>query len=121
MTDSGVFVMNINSAVEGPHAAIFRSMQATIEAVFPTSYVFVKDHRAIERTSSTNVVLVATKDAARFSAEEWSRRAEQHVSASYLQRAHLRRVVSDLLVDVPDTSSATLFTDDYAPIETMAF
>jgi hypothetical protein len=115
--------MNINSAIEGPRSGIFRSMQATIEAVFPASYVFAKDHRAAGLENSTNVILVAVKDAsnARLAAAEWSARAEAHRSSSYIQRSHLRRCISDLLTDLPDLSSAIPFTDDYAPIETMSF
>ncbi len=121
MTDDGVFVMNINSSLEGPHAAILRSMQATIEAVFPASYVFVKDQRAAGPLNSTNIVLVATKSSTRLTPAEWSQRAERHTSNSYVQREHLRRAVSDLLPTNPDVSTVTVFSDDYAPIETMSF
>jgi spermidine synthase len=121
MTDGGVFIMNINSAIEGPNSRIFHSMQATIEAVFPTSYVFAKDHRLAGRENSTNIVLVATRDEVRLSDTEWSYRADRHRSASYISRAHLRRCTDDLLTDLPELSQATPFTDDYAPIETMPF
>ena len=43
MTPDGVFVMNINSAIEGPLARIFHSMYRTIDAVFPNTYVFAMD------------------------------------------------------------------------------
>jgi spermidine synthase len=121
MTAEGVFVMNINSALEGPRSAIFRSMQATIERVFPTSYVFAKDHRAAGPENSTNVVLVASSNDARLSAAEWTYRADRHRSSSYVQRDRLRRCVGDLLIELPDLGSPTPFTDDYAPIETMPF
>jgi spermidine synthase len=121
MSEDGVFVMNINSALEGPHSPIFRSMHATLGAVFANCYVFVKDHSVVSREQSTNIVLVAAKDATRVSADEWLERADKHQSNSYVQRERLRYAVSDLIVDVPDTTKATLFTDDYAPIETMSF
>jgi spermidine synthase len=121
LTDNGVFVMNINSSLEGPNAAIFRSMQATIDAVFATSYVFVKGHRQIALTDSTNVLLVASKDAARLSAEQWSQRAAAYRSESFVGSYPVQRCVEDLVSELPDLSNAIPFTDDYAPIETMPF
>jgi spermidine synthase len=44
MTADGVFVMNINSAVEGPLSGIFQSMVRTVGAVFPNTYVFAVEH-----------------------------------------------------------------------------
>jgi hypothetical protein len=33
----------------------------------------------------------------------------------------VRAMIENLVVDVPDVSTAPIFTDDYAPIETMPF
>ncbi len=121
MTEDGVFVMNINSAVDGSLARIFQSMYRTLESVFPHTYVFVKDYRRRGRKQSTNVILVATKQGKPLSPETWTARAERYRSESYVDRGRVQRMVADLLVDVPDVSQSPVFTDDYAPIETMPF
>ena len=121
MTEDGVFVMNIISAVDGPLAGIFHSMYRTVESVFPNTYVFAADHQARGRDQSMNIILLATKTEERIPREEWTARAEGYRSESYVENETIERAVRDLLVDVPDTSAAPLFTDDYSPIDTMPF
>jgi len=121
MSDTGVFVININSAIEGPMARIFHSMHRTLDTVFPNTYVFAKDFREFGKTETINILLVATKSETRIRPEQWKTRAKQHRSASYVGRDDMTRMVDDLLVTLPDTSRAPVFTDDYAPIETMPF
>lgn len=122
MTDDGVFVMNINSALEGPKAHIFRSTYRTLKLCFPEVYVFRNDATEGEPTTqSTNIMFVATKGSKPLSAEEWRERAAAYRSASYIDSRILRHLVTELVETPPDVSSAPVFTDDYAPIETMPF
>ena len=122
LTEDGTFVMNINRAVDGPQARIFHSMLRTIEAVFPNTYTFAKDRRlGSEPRDSRNIILLAINGDRRLTGPQWSELAEQHESDSYVKKDQLRQMVQDLLVDLPDLSRAPVFTDDYAPIETMPF
>ena len=105
MTDDGVFVMNINSAWKARGPTIFRSMHATIEsAVFRQCYVFAKDHRAVGARAIDEHRAGGDQGRrqAKLSAAEWLRPRRAHRSTSYIQRHHLRRCVSDLLIDLPD-------------------
>ena len=121
MTADGVFMMNINSALEGPLARIFQSMYRTIEAVFPNTYVFAVEHRGYGDDRTMNIILLATCGEERLSPQEWAARARDYRSDSYVKEDRLQQMVEDLLVRPPDTSRAPIFTDDYAPIETMPF
>jgi spermidine synthase len=124
LAPGGVFVMNINSAQRGPKAQIFHSMYKTIESVFPEStYAFslLRSTGMIAPTESTNVILVAVNRDSRFTSEEWQGMAADYSSASYVGPADIRQFLSDLVVTLPDMKGATMFTDDYAPIETMPF
>jgi spermidine synthase len=124
MTEDGIFVMNINSAIEGPTAGIFRSTYRTLDTVFPQRvYVFQKpgERGTHNPVVSTNVIFVATKSERRIMPRQWKALAAEYRSDSYIGATTLTRLVDDLLEDVPDVSTAPLFTDDYAPIETMPF
>ena len=121
MTADGVFMMNINSAIDGPLARIFHSMYRTIDSVFPNTYVFAEEHRKAGEHESTNIILMATCREERISPRQWADRAKAHRSNSYITSDRLRQMIEDLLVDLPDTARAPIFSDDYAPIETMPF
>jgi hypothetical protein len=113
--------MNINSAIEGPLAHIFLSMYRTIDSVFPNTYVFATEHRHFGRYDSMNIILMATRHEERISPQAWAVRARVHRSHSYVKNDALQRMVEDLRVDLPDSACAPVFSDDYAPIETMPF
>ena len=121
MSDDGVFVINIISAVDGPISPIFHSMYRTLESVFPNTYVFAKDYRDRGKTNSTNIILLATKAKPPIPPAQWTIGAEQHHTLSYVTRSEMKRMVGDLLVNSPDVSDAPIFTDDYCPIDTMPF
>ena len=121
MSPRGVFVMNINSALEGPLSPIFRSMFRTVEAVFPRVYVFSRYYRRVNPQQSTNVIFVATEDRNLISPEQWLARAAQFRSNSYVGPDRLQRLAEDLVIDPPKVADAPMFSDNYAPIETMPF
>jgi spermidine synthase len=122
MTDDGVFVMNINSALRGPLSKIFGSVDRTLSQVFPQVYVFaMAEYEGQSSEQSMNVLFVATKSRDRISPEQWAQRAEAYHSSSYVNQDRVRAMIENLVVDVPDVSTAPIFTDDYAPIETMPF
>ncbi|MCC6493362.1 MAG: fused MFS/spermidine synthase [Pirellulales bacterium] len=121
LAPGGVFVMNINSAVRGPASSIFLSIYKTIDSAFPHTYAFALGLDQGLGDQSTNIVLVAVDDQHAIAAPQWKALADQYQSASYVDRASVQRMVSDLVTAPPDTTAAPLFTDDYAPIETMSF
>ncbi|MFO0911891.1 MAG: fused MFS/spermidine synthase [Pirellulales bacterium] len=121
MSARGVFVMNINSAIEGPRSGIFHAMHQTCAAVFPQVYVFALPHPTGDPRESRNVILIASMDTQRLTDDQWLVRAARHQSASYVGSAQMVKMVGNLLTKLPDMSAAQVFTDDFAPIETMAF
>jgi spermidine synthase len=121
LTDDGVFVMNINSSLEGPSSGIFRSTYKTLTKVYPQVYVFFRHSDRHQRNESNNILFVATKTEEPVTQNQWRERAAAFQSGSYIQSGHLQRLVEDLVNDIPDVSDAPVFTDDYAPIETMPF
>jgi spermidine synthase len=122
LADGGVFVMNINSALEGEKAQIFRSMYKTVAAAFPkNAQAFALWRAEGQPELSTNVILVGINSDEPASRDEWVEWADQYESASQISRADVARMVHDLVVTLPDLGDAPMFTDDYAPIETMPF
>ena len=122
LTEDGVFVMNINSALTGPLSRIFRSVDRTLSQVFPQVYVFaMPEYEGQSLEQSMNIIFVATKKHDRISPEEWAKRADAYRSASYVNQERMCAMIANLVVDMPDVSTAPIFTDDYAPIETMPF
>jgi spermidine synthase len=121
LTPGGVFLMNINSAPRGPNAQIFHSMYKTLDSVFPAVNAFVLYGDRLVGDQSTNIILVAVNRDAPFTAEEWAAAAANYSSASYIDRTQVETMIDDLLITPPNVENAPVFTDDYAPIETMSF
>jgi len=121
MTMDGVFIMNIDSAIDGPLAGIFHSAYRTLNDVFPNTYVFAVDHRGHDERDSRNMILLATRRQTRIPSDQWAVRAKGLRSNSYVTSDRLQEMVGDLLVNLPAVVRAPVFSDDYAPIETMPF
>ena len=121
MSEDGVFVMNVLGAIEGPSSEIFQSMYRTMDSVFPQTYVFGVGYRPSEKSTGRNIILLATRSKQRIPREEWLARAARYRSNSHVQGKELQQMVGDLVEDLPDLARAPLFSDDYAPIETMRF
>ncbi len=128
LSDDGVLIMNVNSALEGESGGIFLRVMRTFQEVFPRLYVFSKGLHSGEegykddRTASRNEMVVAMKSGPELSLEDWLTRAGSYPEKSYLTRAMLYPMVRDLdlqwrskIGDVP------ILTDDFAPIETLRF
>lgn len=121
LAPGGVLVMNINSAVRGPNAAIFHSMYKTIDQAFTGVDAFAIGWQYGLRDQSTNVILVAVNEDEPISSYQWINLASQYKSASYVGRQNVETMVRDRLTALPNMEAAATFTDDYAPIETMPF
>jgi spermidine synthase len=120
LTENGVFVMNFGSAREGPRSGIYRSMLPTAAAVFANLYVFAVDHHTVPAQNTTNFILLASDDKPLL-ASEWLARAEKYQSESYVKAVDVTKMVGDLLTEHSPESTAAIFTDNYAPIEMMAY
>jgi spermidine synthase len=126
LAPGGVFLMNTNSALVGPNSRIFRSMHNTIDAVFPgNTHTFTVGRNQISREQSTNIILVGINSDKRATPDDWRAWAD-----AYQQRdgaeldvspAALAQMVGELEQTLPDLTKDPVFTDDYAPIETMPF
>lgn len=122
LAPGGVFLMNINSSLSGKNSGIFHSMFNTVESAFPSNaYAFAYGLNMVSPTVSTNIILVGVNSDKPISPSGWSELADRYESASYVNGGRAKRMVADLLAPTPDVSGAALFTDDYAPIETMSF
>jgi len=122
LSNDGILVMNINSAITGRLAGIFESIHQTMTTIFPNVYVFAEHRGAVPKEVSRNVILVCSKNSRRLAAEEWLHRAADYPSDVYLDASQMTRLAGDLIAELPLSSWPTaLLTDDYAPIETMPF
>jgi spermidine synthase len=121
LTPGGVFVMNINSAVAGPNSQIFHSMYKTLAGVFPGVDAFALFSERLRRDEATNIILVAVNRDEPMTPDDWAAAAANYRSASYVDQTQVEHMIRDLLKTPPDVSDAAVFTDDYAPIETMPF
>jgi spermidine synthase len=128
LAPGGVLLANINSAMEGRKSLVLRSEAKTIRSVFGAVYAFPRPHEdereagvPLAGTASRNVMLVAVNGP-----DEWTRERVDLAAADLARRGlsptetfldDSRRFLKDAFRedDVP------LLTDDYAPVDTMAF
>jgi len=121
MTDGAVFVMNVHGSLEGECSQLFKSMYRTVDDVFENTYAFPLDLHERHPAKSGNIVLLATKGGERLSPDEWFRRASLFTTDAYVTQPQMEYMATDVMATAPDVSQAVLFTDDYAPIETMPY
>jgi spermidine synthase len=121
LTEDGVFVMNLGSALDGPKSGLYHTLHRTLATAFRQIYVFPLNRVKTDPRKTNNLVVVATSQPARLSPVDWTSRAGQYDSASYIDRPMMQLLVADLLDGTTADENAPIFTDDYAPIETLAF
>ena len=114
LTTNGVVAYNVIGNVNGWHAGIVGAIYRTLNTVFPQVYLF-------PARSSQNVVLVATRSAAKaeFSAlrqrAAWLVQTRRITLPDFLQRLGSFRALAP-----PSASRSPILTDDYAPVEGLA-
>ncbi len=114
--------MNINSAVQGPKSHIFQSMYKTVAAVFPVNtHAFMLGQGYVARDESTNIILVGLQREQPADAAQWRTWAEEYRSASYITPSMIQQMATERISTLPEMDAAPVFTDDFAPIETMTF
>jgi hypothetical protein len=136
-----VVLANLPSALAGPGGEIFRAEYRTFQEVFPAVYVFPRHGRSETDTGSPawwartrNVFLAGTREAPARSRTELITRADQLWGS--LNRLPHRREEAELfdladhashVLDLEtlrgqvDLNGVRLLTDDYAPVDTLAF
>jgi len=119
LTDDGVLVINVISAVRGPQGRLFRSVLKTLEAVdgLPQVYAFPRSYRG-ER--SENVILVATRNPRRLSLDQITRRAARMERRDEIRIRTVDDYAGHLVTVEPDLGEAVVLTDDYAPTDSMS-
>jgi spermidine synthase len=120
-TADGLFVMNINSSLEGEKSGIYQSMHATLSEVYPQVYVFALDRGRRRTHESTNVILVASKRAERLTPEDWKRLASEFRTDAWVNAEMVEAMAANLVTKPTPTDRAVIFTDNFCPIETMEF
>jgi hypothetical protein len=96
-------------------------MFKTIEQAFPATHAFALGRQYGLRDQSTNIILVAVNSDQPLADDAWTTLADAYASKSYVDRSQVQSMVNDLVRTLPDMTGASVFTDDYAPIETMSF
>jgi spermidine synthase len=122
LSPKGVFVMNVNSSVDGTRSEIFKSLHRTLKTVFSQLYVFALDYRhdrALKK--SRNIILVGTQSAVALEKKQLFDQLVELRRKSSGDLGFLSGILLDLFTGPVDDGNAPLFTDDFAPIDTMKF
>ena len=123
----GVFLVNINSAVEGPNSRILRAEYKTALTVFDAVLIFPrpfdtergKPKLALSR--GRNVILIGLAGR-----NDWTLDSVAGTARSLMkeEKARTPTFLDDALqlyTGRPRTDDVPLLTDDYAPVDTMVF
>ena len=141
LTENGMPLANLTSALDGEAGQIFRHQYRSFRDVFPTVYVFPRLSRAEWDPGSPawwsrlrNVFIAATrevklrpKQALRAKAERrWGHLSRKPYTRDNTELFDLTFHVANMLEPTAldrqiDLSSIRLFTDDYAPVDTLVF
>ena len=106
LSDDGVLIVNIISALQGNKAEFFLSEFKTIKSVFPKVYVFPINNEKIEAVQ--NVMIVASKDNG-FDFEKKSKETQNEETLEYLKHY--------LGENLTTSKHIPILTDNYAPVE----
>jgi len=113
LSTNGVLAYNVIGQIQGYRATLIGAMYRTLSEVFPRVYMFP----AVE---SQNVVFVATKSAAPFTAARVEQEARQLISSGTVTLPTFSMRVKSFTDERPPTAGTSpLLTDDYAPIDSL--
>ncbi len=127
LTDDGLLLMNVISALDGPRSKLFRAEYKTFREVFGPDrvYVFPRDGRREMRDRTQNVMLVVTGRATdrRLSKQEVVRRADREVRAGRIELRDVAYYARQMLTTADlagiPLDDVPVLTDDYAPVDFM--
>jgi spermidine synthase len=123
----GVFMANINSAMEGPASIILRSEYKTVASVFQSVYLFPRptDHERTQasqsRTMVRNVILIGLIEGGNWTPEAVVGKAAMVNENGGVYSPTFLDDARRLYTSPVRTDDVPLLTDDYAPVDTMVF
>ncbi len=106
LSDRGVLIINIISALQGPKSEFFLAEHKTIKTVFPEVYIFPINNKEIEAVQ--NVMIVALKNDS-FDLEKRRRITQKKEVLEYLKHY--------LSENLTTSKHIPILTDNYAPVE----
>lgn len=108
LTDDGIVLINIISALEGKKSLFFQAEYKTFAQIFPQVYVFPVHFTEKDKQDKVqNIILIATKNHKRLSPEELK------IMANFNQRELLK----NLWLKEPKMADFPVLTDDFAPVD----
>lgn len=109
LTDDGILVLNMISALEGEKALFFNSEYKTINQVFDQVYVFPAHfYDGLNTNHLQNIIIIATKNKTRLSIEDLQKNADEN-QQKLLQQLWTKPIESGTEVRV--------LTDNFAPVD----
>lgn len=128
LTPDGLFLSNINSALDGPKSHILRAEYKTATSVFPSVYLFPKPFeneigpsKSVGQMRPRNVMLVGLNAAANWSSESVVAAANMLIKQNAVRSPTFLTDALHLHQQSVRTNDVPLLTDDYAPVDTMVF
>ncbi|MBN2713807.1 MAG: fused MFS/spermidine synthase [Planctomycetes bacterium] len=115
LSDGGVLVANVISAIEGDRSRLYRSCWKTMDTVFENVYAFPR-HRL--GNTAENIILVASDEKARISSMEMKQRF-QELNGTVIKQKDLEEVVIHASIVAPPLDDVPLLTDDFCPTDSM--
>jgi predicted membrane-bound spermidine synthase len=104
LSDNGVFLMNVISAVEGERSELLKHVLATVQSVFPEVVVFSVNHAGPE---PDNVIILAAN-------QSWKPWLEDRF---YLPGTPQASLVEHRLLPKDLPIGGSIFTDDWNPVD----
>jgi spermidine synthase len=124
----GVFLANITAALEGPRSRILRSEYKTVATVFDSLYLFPRpfDQERLKAlplptTRTRNIMLIALKGKQDWTLESIAAKAKMLFQNGNVYSPSFEEDALHLYTGRVKTDDVPLLTDDYAPVDTMAF
>ena len=111
LSPSGVVAFNVIGTVDGWHADVVGAIYRTLNNVFPRVYLF-------RASSSLNIVMVATKSAAKVDAATLRQRAAFLIQNGRITLPGFSTRLEKFQDQPPaNVARSPILTDDYAPVE----
>lgn len=129
LAPGGVYLMNINGSVLGRRSRVLRSEYRTAAAVFETLYVFPRltdterkqGVRQPDPERRRNIILVALNGPGGWTAESVVSTAAELERSGAVRTPTFVEDARQFSAEPLPTADVPVLTDDYAPVDTMAF
>jgi spermidine synthase len=113
LTTNGVLGYNVIGQITGYRDRLIASLYRTMKQVFPQVYLFPAD-------TSQNIVFIATKSREAFTTPQVRQQGGARIRSGLVKLPTFQARLRNFLNTPPPTAAtATIFTDDFNPIESM--